>query len=122
MNKLLSGLISFLAIFLILLGGLFIITVEVENIVIGAAMILVAVGLLFYTYRVEKIEASKPKLINQTFNVQMGGSGKLDQKQLTCRQCGAPLEDKDLRVVQGGVMVKCPYCGTIYALEEAPKW
>jgi hypothetical protein len=122
MNKLLSGLISFLAIFLILLGGLFIITVEVENVVIGAAMILVAVGLLFYIYRVEKIEASKPKLINQTFNVQMGGSGKLDQKQLTCRQCGAPLEDKDLRVVQGGVMVKCPYCGTIYALEEAPKW
>jgi hypothetical protein len=122
MNKLLSGLITFLAIFLILLGGIFVIAGGIENIVIGAVMILVAAVLLFYIYRVEKIEAAKPKLINQTFNVQMSGSGKLDQKQLTCRQCGAPLEDKDLRVVQGGIMVKCPYCGTVYALEEAPKW
>jgi hypothetical protein len=122
MNKLLSGLITVLAIFLILLGGIFIIAGGIENIAIGAVMVLVAIGLLFYIFRVEKIEAAKPKLINQTFNVQMGGSGKLDQKQLTCRSCGAPLEDKDLRVVQGGIMVKCPYCGTVYALEEAPKW
>lgn len=122
MNKLLSGLITVLAVFLILLGGIFIVAGDIENIAIGAAMVLVAVGLLYYVYRLEKVEASKPKLINQTFNVQMSGSGKLDQKQLTCRQCGAPLEDKDLRVVQGGVMVKCPYCGTVYALEEAPKW
>lgn len=122
MNKLQSGLMTFLAIFLILLGGIFIIAGGLENVAIGAAMVLVAVGLFFYLYRMEKIEAAKPKLINQTFNVQMNGSGKLEQKQLTCRQCGAPLEDKDLRVVQGGVMVKCPYCGTVYALEEAPKW
>lgn len=122
MNKLLSGLMAFLAIFLILLGGIFIIAGGLENVAIGAAMVLVAVGLFFYLYRMEKIEAAKPKLINQTFNVQMSGSGKLEQKQLTCRQCGAPLEDKDLRVVQGGIMVKCPYCGSVYALEEAPKW
>jgi DNA-directed RNA polymerase subunit RPC12/RpoP len=122
MNKLLSGLMTFLAILLILLGGIFIIAGGLENVAIGAAMVLVAVGLFFYLYRMERIEAAKPKLINQTFNVEMGGSGKLEQKQLTCRQCGAPLEDKDLRVVQGGVMVKCPYCGTVYALEEAPKW
>ena len=105
MNKLLSGLMTFLAIFLILLGGIFIIAGGLENVAIGAAMVLVAVGLFFYLYRMAKIEAAKPKLINQTFNVQMSGSGKLEQKQLTCRQCGAPLEDKDLRVVQGGVMV-----------------
>lgn len=122
MNKLLSGLMTFLAIFLILLGGIFIIAGGLENIAIGAAMVVVAVGLFFYLYRMAKIEAAKPKLINQTFNVQMSGSGKLEQKQLTCRQCGAPLEDKDLRVVQGGVMVKCPYCGSVYAMEEAPKW
>jgi predicted RNA-binding Zn-ribbon protein involved in translation (DUF1610 family) len=70
----------------------------------------------------KKIEASKPKLINQTFNVQMSGSGQLEQKQMTCRSCGAPLEDKNLSVVSGGVVVKCPYCGSVYAMEEAPKW
>ncbi|MBI0583026.1 MAG: hypothetical protein ISF22_02230 [Methanomassiliicoccus sp.] len=122
MNKILIGVLIFVSIFLILLGGIFIIAGGVANIITGGIMVLVAIALLFYIYRLEKVEASKPKLINQTFNVQMSGSGKLDQKQLTCRSCGAPLEDKDLRVVQGGIMVKCPYCGTVYALEEAPKW
>ena len=39
-----------------------------------------------------------------------------------CRQCGAPVEQKDIKVVQGGLMVTCPYCSAVYALEEAPKW
>jgi predicted RNA-binding Zn-ribbon protein involved in translation (DUF1610 family) len=120
-NKLMNGLLIFMAIFLILLGGIFIIAGG-ENIIIGAVMIVIAGLLLYYVYRSEKIQAAKPQLVNQTFNVEMSGSGKLDQKQLTCRSCGAPLEDKDLKVVQGGVVVKCPYCGTVYALEEAPKW
>jgi hypothetical protein len=25
-------------------------------------------------------------------------------------------------VIQGGVMMTCPYCGAVAALEEAPKW
>ena len=122
MNRIAYALVIALAVFLILLGGIFVIASGVENIVTGAVLVGIAIVLIFFAYRSEKIEASKPKLINQTFNVKMEGSGKLEQKQLTCRSCGAPLEDKDLKVVQGGVMAKCPYCGSIYALEEAPKW
>lgn len=122
MNKIAYALVLALAIFLILLGGIFIIAGGTDNLLVGAVFIVIAALLFFLAYRSDKMEASKPKLINQTFNVQMSGSGQLEQKQLKCRSCGAPLEDKDLKVVQGGVVVKCPYCGSVYALEEAPKW
>ena len=122
MNKVTYALVIALAVFLILLGGIFVIASGVENIATGAVLIGIAVALIFFAYRSERIEASRPRLINQTFNVKMGGSGQLEQKRLTCRSCGAPLDDKDLKIVQGGVMVACPYCGSVYALEEAPKW
>lgn len=122
MSKILSGVLIFIAVFLILLGGIFIIAGGVENMAVGGVFVLIAVALLYYVYRSDKIEAAKPKLINQTFNVKMSGSGQLEQKQMTCRSCGAPLEDKNLSVVSGGVVVKCPYCGSVYAMEEAPKW
>ena len=122
MSKILSAVLIFVAIFMILLGGIFVIAGGVENMVVGGVLVLIAVLLLYYVYRSDKIEAAKPKVINQTFNVQMSGSGKLEQKQMQCRSCGAPLEDKNLSVVSGGVVAKCPYCGSVYAMEEAPKW
>lgn len=122
MNRILYSVVFFLSVLAILLGLIFVIASGAENILIGGILLVVAALLLFYLYRSDKIEASKPKLINQTFNVKMSGSGQLQEKQLKCRSCGAPLDDKNLSVVEGGVVVKCPYCGSIYALEEAPKW
>jgi predicted RNA-binding Zn-ribbon protein involved in translation (DUF1610 family) len=122
LNKILNAVLVFVAIFLILFGGIFIIASGMENLLVGGVFVLVAAVLLLYVYRSEKIEAARPKVMNQTFNVKMSGSGQLEQKQLTCRSCGAPLADKDLSVVSGVVVVKCPYCGSVYALEEAPKW
>ncbi len=122
MNKIATGAALFIAIFLILLGMIFVIAGGLDNYAVGGIMILVAAILLFFVYRSTKIEAAKPTLVSQTYNVKMEGSGQLQQKQLTCKNCGAPLSDKDLTVIQGGIMVKCPYCGSVYALEEAPKW
>jgi len=122
MNKLVEGLLVFVAICLVLMGAVFIIASGVEDTVIGVVLALVAVGMFAFVYRLEKMEASKPTVVNQTFNVKMEGSGKLEEKQMTCKSCGAPLGEKDLTVVEGGIMVKCPYCGATHALEEAPKW
>lgn len=122
MSKIISALLLFVAIFLLLLGIVFLIAGETVNLITGAIMIMVAIVLIFFSYQSERIRAAQPKLINQTFNVKMEGSGQLTQKELRCRSCGAPLEDKDLKVISGGIMVSCPYCGTKYALEEAPKW
>ena len=122
MNKVLTGAVLFLAIFMILLGMIFIIASGIENIATGAVFVVIAVILLFFVYRTTKIEAAKPSVVNQTFQVKMEGSGDLKEKELRCKSCGAPLTDKNLKVIQGGVMMTCPYCGAVSALEEAPKW
>lgn len=122
MSRITSAVLIFVAIALLLIGAIFVIAGGSENLVAGGVMIVIAIVLIYFSWQSEKVRASQPKLINQTFNVKMEGSGKLEQKQLTCKSCGAPLSDKDLKVISGGIMVSCPYCGTNYALEEAPKW
>jgi hypothetical protein len=122
MNKLVGAFVTFAGICLIILGAIFIIAWSVENVAAGAAMVLIGAGLMYYVYRVEKIEAATPKLVSQTFNVTMSGSGEMAHKNVVCRSCGAPIAEKDISVVQGGLMGKCPYCGTVSALQESPKW
>ncbi len=122
MNRILEGLIVFVGIVLLFLGLIFIIASGLENTSVGAVMVLIAVGMFYFVYRAEKLEAAKPTLVSQTFNVKMEGSGKFDEKEMKCKSCGAPITEKDLKIVQGGVMVTCSYCGAAYALQEEPKW
>jgi len=122
MNKVVGALVTFVGICLVLLGAIFIIAWSVDTMVTGLAMVLIGAGLMYYVYRVEKIEAAKPKLVSQTFNVSMSGSGEMVQKNMVCKSCGAPISEKDVKVVQGGLMATCPYCGVVFALQEAPKW
>jgi len=122
MNKLVEAFLVFVGVGLILLGAIFIIASGVENTVIGAVLVIGAILVFAFVYRIEKIEAAKPTLVSQTFNVKMEGSGKQQGLQMQCKSCGAPLGDKDLTVIQGGIMAKCPYCGATYAVEESPKW
>jgi transcription elongation factor Elf1 len=39
-----------------------------------------------------------------------------------CRNCGGKLSADNVKMVAGAPVVSCPYCGTSYQLEEAPKW
>ncbi len=122
MNKLVGALVTFAGICLVILGAIFIIAWSVENAIAGGMMVLIGVGLMYYMYRVEKIEAAKPQLVSQTFNVKMSGSGEMAPKDMICKSCGAPITEKNLKVIQGGLMATCPYCGAVFALQEAPKW
>jgi len=122
MNKVVLGAVVFLAILLLFLGAIFLIAGGLDNTGTGGVLVLLGAGLLYYVYRHDKIEAAKPTLVSQTFNVKMDGSGTMTERQLKCKSCGAPILDKDLKVIQGGVMMTCPYCGAMSALEEAPRW
>lgn len=122
MNKIVQGLIVFVGVALLFLGIIFVIAGGLENTAIGGVMVLIAVVLFVLVYRMMKIEAAKPTLVSQTFNVKMEGSGEFKEKELKCKSCGAPLSDKNLSVIEGGIMAKCPYCGVVYALQEQPKW
>jgi cell division protein FtsB len=122
MNKIAMGLVLLLAVVLIVFGSIFVIAGEIGNTVTGLILIVIGLVLVYYVYRADKVKASQPQVVQQTVNVQMGGSGQLNQKAMTCKNCGGPLSDKDLKLVEGAVMVTCPYCGTVSSFEEAPKW
>jgi hypothetical protein len=49
-------------------------------------------------------------------------TGDVSSEQMKCRNCAAALDEKSVEMRQGAIFVKCPYCGTSYQLEEAPKW
>ncbi len=122
MNKVVGALVTFAGVCLVILGAIFVIAWGVENVVAGLVMVAIGVVLMYYVYRSERIEAARPKLVSQTFNVTMSGSGEMAQKSMVCKSCGAPIAEKDISVVQGGLMAKCPYCGVVFAMQEAPKW
>ena len=122
MNRVMESVILFVAIFLMLLGVIFLIAAGTQNLITGGALVLLAIVIMVFVYRSKKIEAAKPTLVNQNFNVTMSGSGQMEKKELNCKSCGAPLSDNNLKVVQGGVIMTCPYCGTVSSLEESPKW
>jgi len=122
MNKIVEGIAVFFGVCMIILGAIFIVAGSLDTVLTGLALILIAVVVLYFVYRVAKIEAAKPTLLSQTFNVKMEGSGTMAQKDMKCKNCGAPIVDRDLTVIEGGIMAKCSYCGAVFALEEAPKW
>jgi hypothetical protein len=120
MNKALLVVLVFVAMVFLFGGALFLIGASVaSDYAVGGVMLAIALVLLLVVWR---LQAASPTVVQQTFNVQMSGSGKMEQNRMGCRSCGAPLEEKDIKVVQGGLMVTCPYCKAVYALEEAPKW
>ncbi len=49
-------------------------------------------------------------------------SGDVSMESLKCRSCGGTLSAEALREIGGTAMVVCPFCGSTYQLEEAPKW
>jgi hypothetical protein len=120
MNKLLMAVLVFVAVVFLCAGALWLIgATATADYAVGGVMLAIALVILVIVWR---LQAGSPTVVQQTFNVQLGGSGQLEEKRMTCRSCGAPIEQKDIKVVQGGLMVTCPYCNAVYALEEAPKW
>jgi hypothetical protein len=57
-----------------------------------------------------------------TQQVQLDMPGDVNVEKLKCQSCGAELSKDAVSLVQGAIMIKCPYCGSTYQLTEAPKW
>ncbi len=114
--------IAFFALGLIFLGMIFLIAGGTDNVIVGAVMVLAGFGLFGFLYYDSKIVASQPKVIHQQFDVTMGGSGEFKERKLNCPSCGAPVGEKDVTLMSGGLVLNCPYCKTTSAMEEEPKW
>ena len=109
-------------IMLLLLGLIYLMASEygLRYAAIGIGLIIVGIVLLFLSYRLEKTKISQPKLVHQ--NITVDTSGDVSLERFKCNSCGNPLKEKDLKMVDGAVILSCPYCGNVYQLEEEPKW
>jgi len=58
--------------------------------------------------------------ITQRVDVELGGDVNVEK--LKCQSCGGELSKDHVSLVQGAVMINCPYCGSTYQLTEEPKW
>jgi hypothetical protein len=122
MHIALKGILVFFGLGLLLLGFIFLIAGGAENLLLGGAQVLVGLVLLAVVYLDSRNEAKQPIEIQQTLNVSMGGSGEFEEQDLYCPGCGAAAGEDDVKLIEGGLMLVCPYCGKSTVLEEQPKW
>jgi hypothetical protein len=81
---------------------------------VGVLFLAGGAGLIYLAMRGQKTE------VVQQVTVDLPGDTKIEE--MKCRACGGVLSPKDISLVNGAPVVKCPYCGTTYQLTEEPKW
>jgi hypothetical protein len=87
----------------------------VSRMVTGVVLIAAAIALAGLT----RLKAPQPT-VHITHHIDLPGESQLEQ--LKCRNCGGPLKEDSVELREGAIFVKCPFCGTSYQIEEAPKW
>jgi len=65
---------------------------------------------------------SKPRTRDVIVKQELELTGDMTLESMKCRQCGSTLSAESTLVKAGTVFIACPYCGSEYQLEEAPKW
>jgi DNA-directed RNA polymerase subunit RPC12/RpoP len=114
-------LVSLFAMGFILLGLLFLVAAfhpqanTMGRLIIGGVL-LAAGGLMMY------LAQMRPTVEQITVQHTLDAPGELKIKEMKCRQCGGALSRDNMKISEAGVTVACPYCGSTYQIEEAPKW
>ena len=85
------------------------------TVVVGVILMVGAGGLIYLTQ-------VRPQKTETTMIQKIDLSGDVNLEQMKCRNCGGTLDRDALEVKAGAIFVNCPYCGTTYQIEEAPKW
>jgi hypothetical protein len=106
-----------LAAALAFLGIMFVVGAQGQSmrIVVGVVLMAAAGALIL-------LALLKPKPIETTLIQKIDLSGDVNIEQMKCRSCGGILNKDSISVRAGGIFINCPYCGSAYQLEEAPKW
>jgi hypothetical protein len=96
-------------------GIMFVVSARPMSIIVGVILMAAAVALVL-------LAMLKPKQVENTFVQKIDLSGDVNVEQMKCRSCGGNLNKDSISVRAGGIFINCPYCGSAYQLEEAPKW
>lgn len=89
----------------------------VGRLLVGALLVAIGLGIIV----VVRLREPKPKQ-EVTIRQEIDLSGDVQMESLKCTHCGGQLDKDAISMVQGAVMVKCPYCGAAYQIVEEPKW
>ncbi|MCD6309293.1 MAG: hypothetical protein J7M18_01185 [Candidatus Eremiobacteraeota bacterium] len=84
------------------------------RLVTGIIMLAIGLGIIILV----KLREPQKKTIVQ--KLELPATAELES--LKCKNCGARLDEKSIKVTGTSVVVTCPYCDSVYELREAPKW
>jgi divalent metal cation (Fe/Co/Zn/Cd) transporter len=84
---------------------------------VGVVSLAVALGLIWFAGRLGKKAAQEVTVVQK-----IDFSGDVQLEKLTCKSCGGALTAENITMLAGAPVVKCPFCGASYQLEEKPKW
>jgi len=84
---------------------------------VGFVFIAITIGVAVFVYR--RLHPKEEK-IEITQKIDLSGDVKLET--LKCEKCGAQLDKNSITTREGAIIISCPYCGSVYEVEEAPKW
>lgn len=84
---------------------------------IGLIFIGITIGIAVFIYR--RLHPKEEKIeITQKIDL----SGDVSIQSMKCQKCGAQLDKDSITTRKGAIFISCPYCGSDYEVEEAPKW
>lgn len=115
-GKLIGYVVSVLFLFF---GVLYLWSAPVSNtgtrLIIGIILVGIGLGIIALV----RMREPKPE---QTVIHRVDLPGDLNLEQMKCRSCGGALDKNSVSLVHGALTVNCPYCGSVYQIEEEPKW
>ncbi|MCK4232920.1 hypothetical protein KAX75_00705 [candidate division WOR-3 bacterium] len=84
---------------------------------IGFIFIAITIGISIFIYK--RLHPKEEKIeITQKIDL----TGDIQLQTMKCQKCGAQLDKNSVTLKEGAIFVSCPYCGSDYEVEEAPKW
>lgn len=88
---------------------------QIARFIVGIVLF-AAGGVLIYLSKMQ------PQHTQVTHVQKIDLTGDVQLEQMKCTSCGGALDKRNLEVKAGAIFVDCPYCGSSYQIEEAPKW
>lgn len=87
------------------------------RLLVGGLLVVIGLGIIV-AIRMREPKPEQEVTIRQEIDL----TGDVELEAFKCESCGSQLDKSAISVVQGAVMVDCPYCGTAYQIVEEPKW
>ncbi len=87
------------------------------RLLVGGVLVLLGLGIIV-AIRLREPKPKQEVVVRQQIDI----GGDVDMEALKCESCGAQLDKSAISMVQGAVVVTCPFCNATYQIVEEPKW